>query len=303
MAAATCFHLLAAPEAPFPEAAIAKFTQYYSANFNINGTGAIMASPGATPALDVYNIPGGYRFHWMRDGALSMASMLDTMPVTNISDEHVRATAKAYVGWVASLQQLSTDIYAKPKWEIPKTLTEPKVPYGGGWCDPQTDGPPLRARTLLRLARQFERGGLGSHDLFALAAMDLDWVSSTTGGSHFDELSCDLWEETTDDGNLLWNRVAMRAALLEGASVAAARSTSCLPRRSPRRHGGTGRLTSFSRRSAPISTCRSTGTTHACCSSTATTSSVRSASRSPTTRSTATSRRASQRPSAQHPSF
>ena len=221
MAAATCFHLLAAPEAPFPEAAIAKFTQYYSANFNINGTGAIMASPGATPALDVYNIPGGYRFHWMRDGALSMASMLDTMPVTNISDEHVRATAKAYVGWVASLQQLSTDIYAKPKWEIPKTLTEPKVPYGGGWCDPQTDGPPLRARTLLRLARQFERGGLGSHDLFALAAMDLDWVSSTTGGSHFDELSCDLWEETTDDGNLLWNRVAMRAALLEGASVAA----------------------------------------------------------------------------------
>ena len=74
-AGGTCFLLLdnnkPLASAPFGAAAVAQMQKNFLANINVNGTGAVIASPGAVPALKDC-CPGGYRFHWMRDGALTM---------------------------------------------------------------------------------------------------------------------------------------------------------------------------------------------------------------------------------------
>ena len=50
------------PEAPFRKDVL-RLLEHFAANFNINGTGAVIASPGDTPALPEGCV-GGYRYHW-----------------------------------------------------------------------------------------------------------------------------------------------------------------------------------------------------------------------------------------------
>ena len=202
-ASGSCFNVQPASpnDAPFDDNAIARMSTYFLMNLNVNGSGAIVASPGAVPALPD-SCPGGYRFHWMRDGALSIRSLMETTNVTKLSATAVAPIVEAYVEWVKSVTAGS----AEPKWNITA-----KEPYAFGWCRPQTDGRPLRALSLLAAMRH--------HDTWALATADLDWLAE---GGHFDTPSCDLWEEGTSEPNLLWNRVAMRSALLTGAAAAKA---------------------------------------------------------------------------------
>ena len=47
-------------------------------------------------------------------------------------------------------------IYPLPPWMWPDHRLEAE-PYALGWCRPQTDGPPLRARTLMQAARRWRR--------------------------------------------------------------------------------------------------------------------------------------------------
>ncbi len=191
--------------APFSSAELSRMAKFFTSNLDVSGTGAVMASPGAVPALPD-SCPGGYRFHWMRDGALSIKALMETTGVTGVTDDTSKALAQSYVRWVAS----TTGTSAEPKWNI--TSGEPYT-KSFSWCTPQTDGPPLRAATLMAIAERF---GL---DTWAQVTADLDWILD----GHANESSCDLWEEGTDEPNLLWNRVAMRSALLQGAQAAEAR--------------------------------------------------------------------------------
>lgn len=221
-----CFKLLDRPVAsqPFTEGEVRKLVQYFQANLNINGTGAVIASPGDVPALKGC-CPGGYRYHWMRDGALSMAAMLQLSTpeaqsqvegLEAMSPDYMRETLQSYANWVSHVHDSwkSTDdmesAFTEPKWEIATCK-----PYAGGWCRPQTDGPALRAQTLLMAANMLE-------DLkfvfWGLAKLDLDWLARSDG-SNVKLSTCDLWEETIDP-NFLWNRAAMRAALLQGHAFA-----------------------------------------------------------------------------------
>ena len=50
------------PEAPFRQDVL-RLLEHFAFNFNINGTGAVIASPGDTPALPDSCV-GGYRYHW-----------------------------------------------------------------------------------------------------------------------------------------------------------------------------------------------------------------------------------------------
>ena len=204
-----CFNLelpARSDDPPFDDASVARMSKYFLANFDINGSGAVIASPGDCPALDGC-CPGDYKFHWMRDGALSIKALIETANVTGLSDAAVASLVQGYVSWVAGVTAGS----AEPKWNITA-----RAPYAFPWCHPQTDGPPLRALTLLFAMRRFaELSGAA----WELAKADLDWI--VTEGN-FDLPSCDLWEEGTAESNLLWNRVAMRAALLGGAEAAAA---------------------------------------------------------------------------------
>jgi glucoamylase len=188
-----------AKAAPFDKAAISQLTKHFLANINVNGTGAVIASPGAVPALNNC-CPGGYAFHWMRDGALSMDAF---QQLDGLDQAFVKNTMKAYTNWVSKMQGLEgtgVDAHTEPKWNIGN-----ETPYSGGWCRPQTDGPGLRARALMRYASTLHDSNSEKDDVWKLITFDLDWLSKSKDSSH--ELGCDLWEETTAN-DLLWNKVS-----------------------------------------------------------------------------------------------
>ena len=213
-AGSSCFVLLDTPaeSAPFDTAAVSLITKHFLANINVNGTGAVVASPGAVPALNNC-CPGGYSFHWMRDGALSMDTF---QQLEGIGQPLIQSTMEAYISWVSKMQaqeSSAVDAHTEPKWNIRN-----ETPYSGGWCRPQTDGPGLRARALMRYASTLQHDqNKVKEDLWKLISFDLDWLSESKESTH--ELGCDLWEETTAN-DLLWNKVTQRAALDEGAKFA-----------------------------------------------------------------------------------
>jgi glucoamylase len=184
----------------------------YENQLNINGSGAVAA------ALD-HGTPGGdYFYHWMRDGALSMRSLMQINDVDEGISADVYTKMRAYVAWVSKVQNQQDpnqiDVRIEPKFEIPSG-----EPYSGGWCRPQTDGPGLRAGTLIiwanALAKSVSRlrDGQGAvresekvrdevNDVWNLVLTDLAWVEQnglTANG-------CDLWEEVQSQ-DFLWNRM------------------------------------------------------------------------------------------------
>lgn len=205
-----CFKRLKEPltDAPFNKDEILRLTQHFWENFDVNGTGAIIASPGTTPALPSGCV-GGYKYHWIRDGALSMSALLHTGEAFELPDWQVEETFMQYVAWVQTVHTRAATTVDEPKWNIAKA-----APYAFGWCRPQTDGPPLRARTLLQAARRWRRH---RRKLWQLAKKDLDWLiaNSSDGTMNMNKVSCDVWEETTSD-DFFWNKAMMQAALLEG---------------------------------------------------------------------------------------
>jgi len=220
----SCFVSLPGPrdEAPFSADEEEKLFQHFLRNLNINGTGAVIASPGDVPALVVCcnnRAPQPYYFHWTRDAALSLSSLIslgrnDSLPimesfVARLRRQHARTVASGHLGVSAAEES-----FLEPKW----TLSG--APYEGGWCRPQTDGPGLRALTLLRAATALPSL---SKDLWDLASLDLEWLAKNP-----DMDTCDLWEETLDR-DFLWNRAARvapqtprvtHAALVEGRAMA-----------------------------------------------------------------------------------
>jgi glucoamylase len=209
----SCFGLLAKPLSvpPFSTSEVATLASFFESNLNVNGTGAVIASPGSVPALPD-SCPGGYRYHWVRDGALSMLSLQHSANTTRVQPAFIRSTLVRYVAWVGAEQSSTYDAHTEPKWNIAD-----QTPYALGWCRPQTDGPGLRAQALMAFASSSGVQSVPPYDLWSLIKNDLDWIIT---GSNSNETTCDLWEETTDS-NFLWNRVTMRSALLAGAAFAA----------------------------------------------------------------------------------
>eukprot|EP00421_Protoceratium_reticulatum_P003194 CAMPEP_0168364624 /NCGR_PEP_ID=MMETSP0228-20121227/4303_1 /TAXON_ID=133427 /ORGANISM="Protoceratium reticulatum, Strain CCCM 535 (=CCMP 1889)" /LENGTH=600 /DNA_ID=CAMNT_0008377389 /DNA_START=57 /DNA_END=1859 /DNA_ORIENTATION=+ len=221
-----CFVPLDEPSAhsPIADDAVALMRQYFLDNLNVNGTGAVIASPGPVPVLDkVCNSCGaGYAYHWTRDGALSILALqrlvgseLATVGGgTVITAGSASAILRAYVEWVRREQSLVANggvDHADPKWNI-----STGEPYQGNWCRPQTDGPALRAQALMSIASDVSDHAEVS-DLWSLITFDLDWLANGTESILQD--SCDIWEENPER-NFFWNRVGMRAALLLGHKFA-----------------------------------------------------------------------------------
>ena len=112
----SCFLLLSNPLAgpPFDDTEVATMSGYFHNNLNVKSTGAVVASPGAVPALNDC-CPGGYDFHWMRDGALSLHTLMDVEQKTNPT--YVNNTLFAYAEWVGKMQANSQiNSYTEPKW-------------------------------------------------------------------------------------------------------------------------------------------------------------------------------------------
>lgn len=214
-----CFKLLKEPlkDAPFSPVDMTKLLEHFRRNLDINGTGAVIASPGETPALPASCV-GGYRYHWTRDGALSLAALLHWGEAFGVLDHEMEALFLRYATWVQGVHDQSAEesAFLEPKWQIDKAL-----PYALGWCRPQSDGPPLRASTLIRAANKWPQH---AGRFWKLARQDLDWLTSMQSNAsikatNIELLTCDLWEETTDT-NFFWNKAVMRLALLEGVEYA-----------------------------------------------------------------------------------
>lgn len=201
-------------EAPFSEAEVEKIRSFFLANIDIQGSGAVVAAP------DHNTGPGGdYYFHWERDGALTMNTLMRT--ADKLSD--VETQMKHYVKWVEKVQNQpdphGIDIRTEPKYTIPDGK-----PFMGGWCRPQNDGPGLRGKALAEFGMALlERGESGDADFVkenlwtsgakngGLVKYDLDWQAD-----NWESNGCDLWEEIQST-DFFWNRYTMRASLTVGA--------------------------------------------------------------------------------------
>lgn len=196
--------------------------EYFMDNIDITGSGAVVAAP------DHNTGPGGdYYFHWMRDGALSMKTLVNVAPRFNASSAPTLAAVEDYCHWVVARQgetdPHNIDVRLEPKFTIPAGEV-----FAGAWCRPQTDGPGLRSRALISAVPLLEAAGKGDYVDKVLwtkdgsnhggaIRYDLDWVAA-----NWRQQSCDLWEEIQSD-DFFWNRYMFRACLKDGAAFAKSR--------------------------------------------------------------------------------
>lgn len=204
------------PGAPFSSSELSTMYDYFIANIDIQNLGGVVASPdNSTPG-------GSYYYHWERDGALTMNAL---QLVTSFSNYN--SYMQSYVNWVLNVQNEpdpnGIDVRIEPKYNLPygDVFSDP-------WCRPQTDGPGLRALTLLNYANTLLEEGdysdyiseylwTGSSNVYNGGAIkfDLDWIVD-----NWQQNGCDLWEEI-ENNDFFWNRFTMKASLYLGSNFAA----------------------------------------------------------------------------------
>ncbi|KAI8910761.1 Six-hairpin glycosidase-like protein [Entophlyctis helioformis] len=185
-----------------------------------------------------------YFFHWTRDAALAFAAVLDHLrdvtapnrtgppppasaPATTAHgvacEPHpeLEGLLDAYAG-VSHSHQLRRDAIAglgEPKFNVDGS------PFAGPWGRPQTDGPALRASTLVAYAEHlldtcpqrepYVRSVLydGKLPSFSVVKTDLEYVAQVWRAPSFD-----LWEESL--GTHWYTMAVQRAAMRAGARLA-----------------------------------------------------------------------------------
>ena len=210
----SCYKPQEQMQEPFNSDEMNLFNSYFDSNINIQGRGGVAASPDP-------DTPGGsYYYHWERDGALTMRSILESRDF-----DDYEPTLKSYTQWVLNtfnaIPYNKIDTRIEPKFELPYGEV-----YTGGWCRPQTDGPGLQATSLIMFANQLIVNNqsdwvnqylwTGDDNVSHGGAIkyNLDWIVNG-----FNSNTCDLWEEITD-GDFFWNRITMKKALILGYKFA-----------------------------------------------------------------------------------
>eukprot|EP01062_Namystynia_karyoxenos_P021367 TRINITY_DN1812_c0_g1_i8.p2 TRINITY_DN1812_c0_g1~~TRINITY_DN1812_c0_g1_i8.p2 ORF type:complete len:597 (+),score=206.17 TRINITY_DN1812_c0_g1_i8:77-1792(+) len=199
---------------PFSDDELATMRGFFFKNIDLFGTGMVVAAPDN-------NTKGGtYWFHWMRDGGLTMRSVLSNFD-WSVADPKMRSYVRHVVQAQAEQDPHGLDVRGEPKFMIPSGAVFP-----GGWCRPQNDGAGIRGGTLgLYALALLERnqtdyvrqylwtGGSASHG--GLVKYDLDYCVAV-----WDQQGCDLWEEVRSD-DFFWQWANARRGLLVGAELAA----------------------------------------------------------------------------------
>ncbi len=173
--------------------------------------GAVTASPSTRP---------DYRYHWVRDAALVMRTVLGLRD--RETDTQERARLEGILGDFARLSRRNQETPTLSGFGEPKFHLDGRA-FDGPWGRPQNDGPALRAIALAAWAERLLAEGrerevrelLYSPELPARTVVkaDLEFVSH-----QWKELSFDLWEEVR--GSHFFTRLVQRRALLDGARLA-----------------------------------------------------------------------------------
>lgn len=187
---------------------------------NILNNGAVIASPSRDDP--------NYYFHWVRDGALTMDTVVTLYMQSQTPVERSRyfSRLQTHLDFCLRIQTISN-----PSSALGRGLGEPKfntdgTAFEGSWGRPQDDGPALRALTFTHLANYLlDQGGAdqaqlvktklydGSVPTNSVIKRDLEYVSH-----HWQETCFDLWEEVR--GHHFYTRMVQRRGLVEGAKLA-----------------------------------------------------------------------------------
>lgn len=185
--------------------------------------GFVLAAPWVIPGVQ------NYQYHWVRDAALVM----DTVVTNFIHARNSAAKRNAYLE-IANYVDFSRENQLAPEPSTAEKvgLGEVKFDPDGSrytqWMRPQNDGPALRAVTLMRFARELlhtgnlnlakhlyngKASGDGEIDAPGVIKADLDYVVG-----HWNDISFEPWEEVK--GRHFYTNMVQRKALLDGAKLA-----------------------------------------------------------------------------------
>jgi glucoamylase len=159
-----------------------------------------------------------YYYHWVRDAGLVMDLVVDLYEKKNstYSQQFITQKMNDYISFSKKNQQQQTLTgLGEPKFYVDGSA------YGLSWGRPQTDGPALRALTLIRWAHiKLDEGQAGyvkqslyNNDFNSLIKADLEYVAHNWKLPSFD-----LWEEVKADH--FFTSMVQLAALTEGAKLA-----------------------------------------------------------------------------------
>lgn len=183
-------------------------------NISPQGTlpGTVLASPSKAEP--------DYYFHWVRDAALVMDSVVGLYEAA-VSPADKKALYERLVDYISISRVNQGTPNKSGGLGEPKFLVSGQA-FTGAWGRPQNDGPALRASTLMRFAKSLTK----PEDQPILAALfdtkdasesiirrDLDFLVA-----HRWETCFDLWEEAK--GYHFYTQLVQRRALLEGADLA-----------------------------------------------------------------------------------
>ncbi|MDB5037587.1 MAG: hypothetical protein JWQ35_1115 [Bacteriovoracaceae bacterium] len=184
------------------------------------------AAPGCVVASPSKNNPN-YFYHWVRDAALTMNVVLEFYKKT-LYPESKEAAMKRLLEYAAFSRTNQLTNNRSGNSDDLSGFGEPKFLADGGkfdgdWARPQSDGPALRAITLINLARILIQNGQEMYvreNLYdglvpsnTVIKADLQYV-----GTYWRAKTNDLWEEV--NGDQFYTRMVQRKALIEGARFA-----------------------------------------------------------------------------------
>jgi glucoamylase len=151
------------------------------------GDGYIVASPTVEEP--------NYVYHWIRDSAIVMNSIIDLYDMNEISYVELKNYFINYINFETKLLHIDSISHrGEPKFHIDGTS------FNENWGRPQNDGPALRALTLMRYSRILITNNDFDTKLYdgifpskSIIKNDLEYVCQTYKNKSFD-----LWEETND---------------------------------------------------------------------------------------------------------
>ena len=157
---------------------------------NLNHPQSSRGSVIASPSQENPN----YFFHWIRDAALTMGTLVDQL-------SHHPELSEDLQNWALFEQYDQSQALKFANLGEPKFMTNGEV-FTGPWGRPQNDGPAIRALTFMR--------AFGVNN--SVVTQDLDYVKKTWRDPGFD-----LWEEVK--GDHFFTRFAQMRALQMASSL------------------------------------------------------------------------------------
>ncbi|OFZ12118.1 MAG: hypothetical protein A2Z20_07270 [Bdellovibrionales bacterium RBG_16_40_8] len=180
----------------------------YGVNVLEGKKGAVIASPG-TAVDPISGIRQNYRYHWVRDAAIVMHSLItvyrtSTEPFTRkLVAKHIRD----YITFSKENQAVKSPYgFGEPKFNLNGTL------FDEPWGRPQNDGPALRALTLMQWIDLLLSEGHNeeARNIFLNVVLpDLKYTAV-----NINDNSIDVWEEVM--GQHFFVKIIQSAALNRG---------------------------------------------------------------------------------------